>query len=753
MRDPLTITDNKTISARTLKTDRSLSSATVCVIVNVPQTFVNEWTSDDDDNYTSDLDKFMHAEIDYSSDDSPFSFAAQSTTTPCVGIPQVVLNDEPKQCFPMFGYTNRPCDLSKSGAVQIEIKRLFARIDLTVSLDITEDGSVLTSKPQFTLSDCEIFNIPQKVSLITSDRTSCAAVTGDQADALLASEVMASFNLSNVNSATSVDNIVSNKTAGKSMYFYVPEHKLGITDPANVDQKNKPLIIDGTPYKALYATISGILVDGSGVSHDAKYHLYFGLNSTNDFDINRNTKYNNSLIITGISEKGADHRVQLEQLDGFVESLVTNGKTANCYVIGQTGTYLLPAYKGAFNSMEDAEICAVGTNEVLVCDNPNIKIEIDDERSKQSTIVIKISHNASLENVVMTGNAVVARRNSSGNIEWSWHLWFVPGVSYNTDDSDIINVGELTFGGVGSNSMQNVEMMDRNLGVYTKSSDITNWIPGGDVGVYYRYGRKEPFFAGIKMDGTEVPAAYHGDEVNVSVAWSGDTKAKTDPCPIGYRLPSKSAWDGMNASKYNDQFTNSFIYSGIYYPYSGYIDANGVKQGADASNGKEQSPLSNVKIPNNQDNTILNRVTSKPNYNPINCSSIKYKTVDLDKGGYLLTSASGNADLLRYYYTEDGFELVECTYKEGEWQQKGTISKYYVAKYASNAKSQTKTGKEIEEQNKDLYKAIMEGIKDETSGFLGGIWDNITGFFNQSTEVEWTKVESNYGYQIRCVKE
>ncbi len=98
-------------------------------------------------------------------------------------------------------------------------------------------------------------------------------------------------------------------------------------------------------------------------------------------------------------------------------------------------------------------------------------------------------------------------------------------------------------------------------------------------------------------------------------------------------------------------------------------------------------------------------------------------------------------------------ELVECTYKEGEWEQKGSWSKYYVAKYASNAKNQTKTGKEIKEQNEDLYNAIMEGIKDETSGFLGGIWDDITGFFDWSAEVEWTKVDSNCGYQIRCVKE
>lgn len=758
LRDPLTITENKTISARTLKTDKSLSQATLCVIVNVPQAFVNEWTSDNDDNHASDLDKFMHAEIDYSSDNSPFSFAAQSTTTPCVGIPQVVLNDETKQCFPMFGYTNRPCDLSRSGSIQIEIKRLFARIDVTLSLNINEDDNPLTSKPQFTLSDCEIFNIPQKVSLITSDRTSCAVVTDDDGT-LLGSEVMGSFNLSNVNSTNAVDNIVSNKTTGKSIYFYVPEHKLGITDLTNTDQKNKPLIVEGTSYKALYATINGILVDGNGVSHDAQYNLYFGLNATNDFDISRNTKYNNSLIINGTSDKDTDHRVQLEQLDGFVESLVTKGKTANCYVIGQTGTYLLPAYKGAFNSMEEAEICAEGTNEILVCDNPNIIIEIDNERSKQSTIVIKISHNASLENVVMTGNAVIARKNSSGNVEWSWHLWFVPGVSYNTDDSGIINVGELTFGGVGSNSMQNDKMMDRNLGVYTKSSDISNWIPGTDNGVYYKYGRKEPYFTGIDTNGQTV-TSYHGNEVDAYAAWSGDKKSKTDPCPIGYRVPTKSVWDNKSGVlKINNTATNSFGYTAtIAYPYSGYIDAVPKLNAGDTSNGKDQTPLSNVKVPNNQDGpsiTDWSGIKNKPNYDPIICSKIQYKSVDLDKSGYLLTSSNGEKDLLKYYYEADGFELIECTYIKGTWERKGTISKYWAATYSNEQKKNpyTKTADEIATENKDLYNAIIDGIKTETSGFWGGILNGIAGALNIRAEIEWVSVDNSYGYQVRCVQE
>lgn len=770
LRDPLTITDNRTISARTLKTDRSLSSATVCVIVNVPQAFVNEWTSDNNDNYTSDLDKFMHAEIDYSSDDSPFSFAAQSTTTPCVGIPQVVLNDEVKQCFPMFGYTKRPCDLSMSGTVQIEIKRLFARIDLTVSLDITEDDSILTSKPQFTLNDCEIFNIPQKVSLITSDRTSCAAVTGDQAGALLASELMASFNLSNVNSTTSVDNIVSNQTTGKSIYFYVPEHKLGITDPANADQKNKPLIIDDTPYKALYATISGILVDGSGVSHEAKYHLYFGLNSTNDFDINRNTKYNNLLTITGISENESDHRVELEQLDGFVESLVTRGKTANCYIIGTTGTYLLPAYRGAFNEMANADICDMGTNEVLVCDNPNITIEIDNELSKQSTIVLKISHSASVQNIVMTGNAVIARRNTSGEIDWSWHLWFVPGLRYDSN-SEIINIGEISIGGVYTNNMPGgtLPMMDRNLGCVSESADISSWIPGRVAGLYYRYGYKEPYISGINMNGDNVSLDYHGSEVDCYSEWNSDEKSRTDPCPIGYRVPSSTTWSGANyndATKEHATMYNAFRYwknggrydvnnlDDTYYPYIGWYVGTTYTTGETGGVIDSGDVRGTKKFPSNQDTKRV--ITSLPSDPPVRYSNIEYDVTDGQRKAHLLGS---DGLLISYGYDEDGFTFT-CTREVGVWKEDyytniiGIKKYYYIADYTTSNEgysSNVLTGDEVKEINESHYNDLMDEISDDYNGFFGGILDALTqtAFFNVGTET----AEADNGYQVRCVQE
>lgn len=747
--------DNKSVLSKTISADRSISNSTLCVIANVPLSFVNQWSQvASGESYSSDLSKFQNAEIDFSASGSPFSFAS-----PFIGIPQIIIDNQNRQCFPMYGCKEN-CNLSAGGDVTIDIKRLFARIDLTLSLNITEDDSMLTSKPKFTLQGCDIFNIPKKVSLTTSDVTSCAYLP--DANALLMTASLSSFNLSNATAETMTDNILSNGTGGKSLYFYVPEHKLGITHD-NENQGSKPDIVSGTSYRALYASITGVLVDGEGVSHNAQYDIFFGINSTNDFDICRNTRYNNYVNINGTSEKDTDHRVSLEEIDGYVESLVSNGKTANCYIIGQTGTYLLPAYRGAFNSMVNAVICDEGTDEVIVCDNPNIRIEILHDLCKQSTIALKISHSASFQNVVMTGNAVIARRKKSGELDWSWHLWFVPGVTIDTEDAGL-SMGEYTVGGIGNNTMGNGTMMNRNLGVYTRSSDITSWIPGGDVGVYYKYGRKEPFFGGTNMAGEEVCKKYQGDEASVYAVWSSDDKAVTDPCPIGYRVPSKSVWTGVsNKNHFHDKVTGSLIYDYTkvgdfsYYPFAGYVGSDNEVHGDVSDKGEDQDPLSDVLIPSNQNNTVLNRVTSKPNYDPITCTSITYRSMDLEKGGYLLTDSMVNtenndsANLLYYYYTADGIQILECTYYQGSWKQEGWLSKYYVASYTNDQKNNTitKTGEQIENENPDLFEAIKQGVKNE----IGNWWDGIVDFFEVTAESKWIEVKSDYGYQVRCVQE
>ena len=83
------------------------------------------------------------------------------------------------------------------------------------------------------------------------------------------------------------------------------------------------------------------------------------------------------------------------------------------------------------------------------------------------------------------GNALLALKDSTGTILWSWHIWVVDGL---TDQkyTNCVELGQPTF-------------MDRNLGAYSNEY-------GNDkrsaVGLYYQYGRKDPFV--IKTNGFDV---------------------------------------------------------------------------------------------------------------------------------------------------------------------------------------------------------------------------------------------------------
>ena len=136
-------------------------------------------------------------------------------------------------------------------------------------------------------------------------------------------------------------------------------------------------------------------------------------------------------------------------------------------MIGAAKKYMIPAYRGASNDIGKVEMCDVGTNVVLACDNPNITITIDEEKSKQSTIVFEVKSGLSL----LSGNAVIARLNESGEIDWSWHLWFVPKLTIDTSN-DYIDLGsnELSIGGVGTETMPDGKTMMKHLNPYRTSA-------------------------------------------------------------------------------------------------------------------------------------------------------------------------------------------------------------------------------------------------------------------------------------------
>lgn len=213
------------------------------------------------------------------------------------------------------------------------------------------------------------------------------------------------------------------------------------------------------------------------------------------------------------------------------------------------------------------------------------------------------------------GNAVIGLFDTAGTCIWSWHIW---AVAYDP----LSTARTYSTGAV---------FMDRNLGAETTSlSDVRS------KGMYYQWGRKDPFIypaSNKKTDNYEpatvaclegyefkAPGFYATlpiPEINYTIQWSIEhptvvmvgnpnsaswssplnpnlwgnytdgSNASTinhktiyDPCPPGWRVPHKEAWDKNYFKKatYVDDGGWYMYYSATgssttLYPFSGYLDA------------------------------------------------------------------------------------------------------------------------------------------------------------------------------------
>ena len=279
------------------------------------------------------------------------------------------------------------------------------------------------------------------------------------------------------------------------------------------------------------------------------------------------------------------------------ENLSAEG-TANSYIVSQTGDYKFEAVKG--NSSES--VGDVASVEVLW------ESFGTDETPSVGDLVKEVSYSDgyilfSTADDFRKGNAVIAAKDASGTILWSWHIWL-------TDEPE----GQVYYKGAGT-------MMDRNLGA-------TSAEPGdaGALGLLYQWGRKDPFLGSSKISNNAVaestgswPSAvsssssrgtveyavknpmtfitynssntdwyYTGSSSTDNTRWESE-KTIYDPCPAGWRVPdggaygvwskalgsSLSYYDTYDDSREGINFSGNFgSASTIWYPASGYRNYN-----------------------------------------------------------------------------------------------------------------------------------------------------------------------------------
>ena len=275
--------------------------------------------------------------------------------------------------------------------------------------------------------------------------------------------------------------------------------------------------------------------------------------------------------------------------------------TANSYIISEAGSYTIRTVKG--NSTES--VGAVASAEVLW------ESFGTDEAPEAGDLIASVSYfngriGFTTGETFREGNAVIAAKDSDGNILWSWHIWM-------TDQPK----EQVYYNGAGT-------MMDRNLGA-------TSATPGdvGALGLLYQWGRKDPFLGSSSISeaveaastltwpspvasdastGTiEYAAAnpmtfitngsgnydwyYTGDTTTDNTRWAESVSSKTmfDPCPVGWRVPDggeSGVWSSAKGSSSGfthtyDSVNEGMNFSGqfgavqaIWYPSSGTVSGS-----------------------------------------------------------------------------------------------------------------------------------------------------------------------------------
>lgn len=278
----------------------------------------------------------------------------------------------------------------------------------------------------------------------------------------------------------------------------------------------------------------------------------------------------------------------IEDIDMTSATDLSSLKSANCYIISKTGTYKFKTTKGNSNiSVGDVKSCTI----VWESYAPNAYIGI-----KCNTLISSVCYKNGYiafktPSSFTDGNALIAAKDASGNILWSWHIWMTATPPK----------GQVYYNNAGT-------MMDTNLGGGSTSR----------FGLLYQWGRKDPFLGAyseatitwprgrvsdaecgtiewatahptdfIMHNDTNKDWYYTGSSRNENERWKS-VKTIYDPCPAGWRVPiggENSIWYkacGNLESTYVD-FSNvtkiafcSGILGGddIMYYLPGYINAD-----------------------------------------------------------------------------------------------------------------------------------------------------------------------------------
>ncbi len=200
---------------------------------------------------------------------------------------------------------------------------------------------------------------------------------------------------------------------------------------------------------------------------------------------------------------------------------VPSSTTANCYIVSNPGSYSFPTVKGGSTETVGTVVYADVLWESFGTD---VKPSAGDLISSVSYSSGKISY--TVASPFREGNAVIAARDASGTILWSWHIWLT-----DQPDEQVYNNNAGT-------------MMDRNLGA-------TSATPGdvGALGLLYQWGRKDPFLGSSSISSSTLAKS--------TITWPPAVNSNTSNGTIEYATANPTTFITYNSSNYDWYYTGS----------------------------------------------------------------------------------------------------------------------------------------------------------------------------------------------------
>lgn len=264
----------------------------------------------------------------------------------------------------------------------------------------------------------------------------------------------------------------------------------------------------------------------------------------------------------------------LSYVESYAIDLSERG-TANCYMIHNAGLYSFDA--SVIGIGNDGIIADAGYHTADAAINPSDAILLWAEPWDMISELKYDSENKriSFYTTGREGNALIAATDAEGSILWSWHIWATdqPMEQQHKNDN-----GEFY-------------VQDRNIGA-TRSDKGTGEEWRESIGMYYQWGRKDPFIgwnqipnsnkmsiAASITDPTRFPTSFPWMTPENHELWDSSQKTIYDPCPTGYVITSDTVWDtykGQNVV--HNQNGWEFTYDGVnktWIPGAAWIDTAG----------------------------------------------------------------------------------------------------------------------------------------------------------------------------------